>query len=324
MISHNWYFLDLGYNMQVWRLASCISRGMDAVHKSAEMPDFARIHAGFRTLELIFYFAGFCVVTCNIDRCRGNGKICSWHVVGSWFCQELCGVLGYVEIDITRRNGFFVQNVYLCNGWIFMQKWWIFIHRVFHRVFHRLWVFNRFSTELSTGLVNSCLPTIGKIWKKLAQFWTVRILTILQGLSKSLHFQAGQRGSFSIFRRAAAGVDGPCRCSSTSPPYFNPSPYTNNSQLLLSPTSPFPSHHSIPDIAPSQLPFHYAILTHPPLSPPSHPLSAYRFHQIHSRTTSSIGVFFIPFFSRFSSIVENSYPFRSDSLSFIPCQYCFL
>ena len=34
--------------------------------------------------------------------------------------------------------------------------------------------------------------------------------------------------------------------------------------------------------------------------------------------------FFIPFLSRFSSIVENSYPFRSDSLSFIPCQYRFL
>lgn len=141
---------------------------------------------------------------------------------------------------------------------------------------------------------------------------------------KFAFFQGSRGGLFSIFRWAAAGSDGPCRCSSTSPPYFNPSPYTNNSQLLLSPTSPFPSHHSIPNIAPSQLPFHYAILTHPPLSPPSHPLSAYRFHQIHSRTTSSIGVFFIPFLFRFSSIVEHSYPFRSDSLSFIPCQYCFL
>ena len=44
---HNWHFLDLGYNMQDWCITSCISRGLDVVHKSAGMSDFVRIHVGF-------------------------------------------------------------------------------------------------------------------------------------------------------------------------------------------------------------------------------------------------------------------------------------
>lgn len=136
-------------------------------------------------------------------------------------------------------------------------------------------------------------------------------------------FRAGRRGYFPFSggrrRASTVHVDVLPRLHLISTP-----PRTQTIYNSSSPTFPFPSHHPIPNIAPSQLPFHYAILTHPPLSPPSHPLSAYRFHQIHSRTTSSIGVFFIPFLFRFSSIVENSCPFRSDSLSFIPCQYCFL
>ena len=75
--SHNWHFLDLGYNMQDWCIASCISRGLDVVYISAGLSDSIRTYAGFRVLELIFCFAGYDIATCNIEDCRGFGEFYS-------------------------------------------------------------------------------------------------------------------------------------------------------------------------------------------------------------------------------------------------------
>ena len=62
-------------------------------------------------------------------------------------------------------------------------------------------------------------------------------------------------GLFSIFRRAAAGVDGPCRCSSTSPLHF--SPFSVHKQFTLHSPShlshPFPSSHL--QLLPISIPF---------------------------------------------------------------------
>lgn len=198
-----------------------------------------------------------------------------------------------------------------------MQKWCIFMHEVFHRFFHRLWVFNRFSTEFSTGLVNSCLPTIGKIWKNLAQFWTVRILTILQGLCKSLHFQPGYF-PFSGGRRRASTV----HVDVLPPLHFisAPSPYTNNSHFTLPPTSPIPSLHPTFNSSPSQFPFRCAILALPSSSPPSHSFLASRLYSIHSYLTPSVGVFFYfvppPFSPDRSSFLSGSLWYAPVSLWF--------
>ena len=70
-------FLDLGYNMQDWCIASCISRGLDVVYISAGLSDSIRIYAGFRVLEPIFCFAGYDIATCNFEDCRGFGEFYS-------------------------------------------------------------------------------------------------------------------------------------------------------------------------------------------------------------------------------------------------------
>lgn len=140
----------------------------------------------------------------------------------------------------------------------------------------------------------------------------------MQGLSKSLHFfEALEAGyfPFSAVRRRGptVHVDVLPRLHLIS----TPSPYTNNSQLLLSPTSPFPSHHSIPDIAPSQLPFHYAILAPSSASPLSCLFPVSHLHSIRSRLTPSIGAFFISFSLRFLVIARCFSPIRSDMPRFL-------